>query len=106
MVSPSTIVLAKVNTISVHTNIAASTVTDDSLSLNVNDNDDDPVLPDGVYFDDLGHIAAKFSVADLVNRGLEAGEATLTLTGAYTDEYAVEAGVDTFSATDVVRVKE
>lgn len=89
MVSPSTIVLDKVNTISVHTNIAASTVTAGSLSLN----DADPTY---VYEDSLGHIAAKFAVADL---GLKKPGATLTLTGTY------NASGDSFSATDDVIVK-
>jgi hypothetical protein len=88
MVSPNVIVLDKVSTISVHTNIAASTVMDGSLDLN-------GVAPAYVYQDNLGHIAAKFRVADL---GLEAGEATLTLSGDY------KTGGD-FSADDDVRVK-
>jgi hypothetical protein len=92
MVSPSTIVLAKVDTVSVHTNIPASTVAEGSLLLN-----DVAPVPNGVYADNLGHIAAKFAVADL---GLEPGEATLTLSGVYnTDEGS------SFIATDVVRVK-
>ncbi len=87
MVSPSTIVLAKVDTISVHTNIDADTVTEDSLYLN-------GVAPKRVYVDNLGHIAAKFAVAKL---GLTPGEKNLTLIG--------DIDGDLFSATDVVRVK-
>lgn len=88
MVSPSTIVLAKVNVVSVHTNIPAGTVLPDSLRL-------DGVEPASVYVDSLGHIAAKFAVKDL---SLEPGQVTLTLTGHYIDG----AG---FSAEDVVSVK-
>ena len=88
MVSPSTIFLAKVDTVSVHTNISASAVEDGSLDLN-------GATPTSVCADNLGHIAAKFAVADL---GLEDGEATLTLSGAYKDGR-------TFSASDVVTVK-
>jgi hypothetical protein len=83
MVSPSTVVLAKVDIISVHTNIPAADVDRDSLDLN-------GAVPTDVYADNLGHLAAKFAVADL---GLEPGEATLTLSG------------DGFTAPDVVRVK-
>ena len=88
MVSPSTIVLAKVGSVSVHTNIPASTVAAGSLDLN-------GVAPTSVYVDNLGHIAAKFAVADL---GLEAGKATLTLSGAY-----IDGGF--FRASDTVTVK-
>ena len=83
MVSPSTIVLAKVDTVTVHTNIPAAGVDPESLDLN-------GATPTDVYADNLGHLAAKFAVADL---GLEAGETTLTLSG------------DGFAASDVVRVK-
>ena len=85
MVSPSTIVLAKINTITVHTNIPASIV--DSLDL-------DGVAPRIVYADSLGHVAAKFSVDAL---GLEAGPATLTL--------YVETALGNVVLTDTVRVK-
>ena len=89
MVSPSTIVLAKVSTVTVHTNIPFSTVAQGSLDLS-------GATPTTVYADNLGHIAAKFAVADL---GLVAGTATLTLTGAY----AAGGG---FSATDADVEKE
>ena len=88
MVSPSTIVLAKVDTVTVHTNIRASSVEAGSLDL-------DGAAPIDVGVDDCGDIVAKFAVADL---GLEPGEATLTLSGAFED-----GGL--FSASDVVRVK-
>lgn len=88
MVSPSTIVLAKVDTVSVHTNVPADAVVRDSLELN-------GVAPRHVYTDNLGHIAAKFAVADLT---LEPGRPTLTLNGALID------GGD-FSASDTVTVK-
>lgn len=89
MVSPSTIVLAKVDTVSVHTNIPRAAVVDESLRLN-------GAEPTYVYQDALGHVAAKFAVADL---GLEPGETTLTLSGDYADD-----GCD-FAASDVVTVK-
>lgn len=89
MVSPSTIVLDKVDTVSVHTNIPASCVDPDSLLL-------DGVAPTGnPYVDNLGAIAAKFAVAEL---DLQPGETTLTLTGAYLDGTS-------FNASDGVRVK-
>ena len=88
MVSPGTIVLAKVEAISVHTNIPASAVVPGSLDLN-------GAAPTGVYVDNLGHIAAKFAVADLA---LEPGQATLTLSGDLEDG-------DSFSASDAVTVK-
>jgi len=88
MVSPSTIVLAKVNRITVHTNIPAATVVRDSLDL-------DGASPIGVGVDSLGHIVIKFALADL---DLSPGDATLTLTGAYVDG-------GSFTATDTVRVK-
>jgi len=88
MVSPSTIVLAKVAAVTVHTNIPASTVVSGSLDL-------DGASPTIIGVDSLGHIVAKFAVADLA---LSPGEATLTLSGALTDG-------TTFSATDEIRVK-
>jgi hypothetical protein len=88
MVSPSTIVLAKVDTVSVHTNVPAATVEAGSLALN-------GVAPVSVYVDSLGHIAAKFAVADL---GLTPGQATLTLSGDFEDG-------GSFAASDVVAVK-
>ena len=88
MVSPSTIVLAKVDIISVHTNIPRTAVVDESLRLN-------GVAPIHVYEDALGHVAAKFAVAEL---GLAPGEATLTLSGRFEDG-------DSFAASDDVRVK-
>lgn len=88
MVSPSTIVLAKVDTLSVHTNIAVSAVAAGSLDLN-------GVAPASVYVDSLGHIAAKFAVADL---GLAPGQTTLTLSGDFEDG-------GSFAASDVVTVK-
>lgn len=88
MVSPSTIVLSKVATVSVHTNIPASAVVAGSLDLN-------GAGPTSVYVDNLGHIAAKFAVADL---GLQPGRATLTLSGDLTNG-------ESFSAPGVVTVK-
>lgn len=88
MVSPSTIVLAKVDVVTIHTNIPASTVEAGSLDLN-------GAAPIGVGVDDCGDIVAKFAVADL---GLEPGKAKLTLSGAFEDG-------DLFSASEVVRVK-
>ena len=88
MASPSTIVLAKVDKVTIHTNIPASSVEPGTLALN-------GVEPFGVGVDDLGHIVGKFAVADL---NLEPEEATLTLTGLFTDGTS-------FSASDVVGVK-
>ena len=88
MVSPSVIVLAKVDTVTVHTNIAATTVDAGSLAL-------DGVAPTSIGVDDLGHITAKFALADL---GLSPGVVILTLTGTFTDG-------GTFSACDTVRVR-
>jgi hypothetical protein len=89
MVSPQTIVLAKVDSVTVHTNILASSVASGSVALN-------DVAPLSVWADDCGHIAARFSVDALA---LESDEAvTMTLTGAYDDD-------ETFSAVDIVRVK-
>jgi hypothetical protein len=87
MVSPQMIVLDKVDTVTVHTNIPASTVDADTVTL-------DGAEPLAVWADNCGHLAARFAVEDL---GLEPGEATLTLSG------AGEGG--TFSASDDVRVK-
>ena len=88
MVSPSTIVLAKVDTITVHTNIIAVEVKSGSITL-------DGVEPTGTGVDNCGHLVAKFAVDDL---DLEPGKAALTLDGAFKD------GGD-FSATDEVMVK-
>lgn len=88
MVSPSLIVLAKVDTVTVHTNIALSAVVRDAIDL-------DGALPTAVYADNRGCLVAKFAVADL---GLEPGEATLTLIADLKDG-------DVFIATDVVGVK-
>ena len=88
MVSPSVIVLAKVDTVTVHTNIVASAVAPGSVTL-------DGAAPTGVGVDNCGHIVLKFAIADL---GLEPGEATLTLAGDFKDS-------SSFSATDVVTVK-
>lgn len=88
MVSPSTILLAKVDTVTVHTNIPASSVVSGSLDL-------DGAAPTSVGVDNCGHIVAKFAVADL---DLEPGQATLTLNGSFKDE-------GSFSASDTVTVK-
>jgi len=80
MVSPSTIVLANVNTITVHTNIPASIVNVKAGLLLRNGLND--VAAKSIYADNLGHIAAKFWVAPLE---LEPGTAPLTLIGAYID---------------------
>lgn len=88
MVSPSTIVLARVFTVTVHTNIPADEVDDESLTLN-------DVKWTSVYVDACGDIVAKFAVEDLK---LKPGEATLTLCGNYDDG-------STFCASDSVIVK-
>ncbi len=89
MVSPSVIVLAKVDTLTVHTNIALSAVVSDTIAL------DDGVSPTSVFADNLGHLVAKFAIANL---GLTPGPVTLTLTGVFKNSTY-------FSATDVVIVK-
>jgi hypothetical protein len=92
MVSPSTIVLAKVSTITVHTNIPYGAVLPGSMLLN-------GIEPWLVFSDDCGDIVGKFAVADLVDEGLATGKAILfELTGAYIN------GVG-FEAIDDVRVK-
>ena len=88
MVSPSVIVLAKVSTVTVHTNIPASAVEADSIEL-------DGAAWTSVGVDSLGHLVAKFEVAAL---DLKPGEAILTLSGDFKD------GVG-FIATDAVSVK-
>jgi len=88
MASPSMIVLAKVSTVTVHTNIDYAAVVTGSVTL-------DEAAPTSVGFDNCGHLVAKFTVVDL---NLVPGEATLTLSGDFKD------GV-TFSASDVVTVK-
>lgn len=88
MASPSVVVLAKVDTITVHTNIALSAVDAGTVTLN-------GVAPTGVFADSLGHLVAKFAIANL---GLAPGEVTLTLSGEFKDG-------STFTASDVVTVK-
>ena len=90
MVSPSTIVLAKVGAVTVHTNIPEGTVAPGTVTL-------DGVAPILTWADDCGHLAARFAVADLA---LQPGRVTLTLCGTYVGDDA-----DTFAAEDVVRVK-
>ena len=93
MVSPQTIVLAKVSAVTVHTNIPFVSVVPGSLTLAIDG--EVGIAPAGVWADDCGDIVARFAVAKL---GLEPGEVTLTLCGTY-----VSGG--TFAATDAVRVK-
>ena len=88
MVSPSVIVLEKVSTITIHSNIPASDVESGSIDLN-------GTAPTSVGVDSCGHLVAKFEVADL---GLEPGETTLTLCGVF--EYS-----GAFCASDMVTVK-
>lgn len=88
MVSPNVIILAKVSTITIHTNINASTVESGSVTL-------DGVEPTGVGVDNCGDLVAKFAVSDL---DLEPGVVTLTLSGSFTNG-------DTFDATETVTVK-
>jgi len=95
MVSPQTIVLAKVGAVTVHTNIPAGLVDYESVTL-------DGATPLGVWADDCGHLAARFAVADLA---LEPARAvTLTLRGTLVDPETGEP-VGTFEAQDTVRVK-
>lgn len=88
MASPSAIVLAKVTSVTIHTNIPAMDVEPGSVDLN-------GVAPTGVGVDSCGHLVARFDLADLA---LEPGEVALTLSGAFEDGGG-------FSATDVVTVK-
>ena len=90
MVSPQTIVLAKVAGVTVHTNIPEGLVAPGSVTLN-------GVAPLAVWADDCGHLAARFAVGDLA---LSPGNVVLTLQGAYAGD---DAG--NFSADDEVRVK-
>ncbi len=87
MVSPSVIVLAKVSTLTVHTNIPLLAVNRETIAL-------DGVAPTSVFADSLGHLVAKFAIADL---DLKRGLVTLTLTGLTTE--------GSFSAADEVVVK-
>jgi hypothetical protein len=88
MASPQTVVLAKVSDITIHTNIPLSTVDRGTVMLN-------DVAAAGVWADNLGHLVARFRIADLK---LVPGSVELTLTG------ALKGGTE-FSATDVVTVK-
>ena len=93
MVSPHTIVLAKIGAVTVHTNIPAGSVVWNSVELN-------GVAAAGVWADDCGDLVARFIVADL---NLTADKAvTMTLTGTYDNDADPPV---TFSAKDVVRVK-
>ena len=95
MVSPQTIVLAKIGAVTVHTNIPAATVAGETVTL-------DGASALAVWADDLGHLAARFAVADL---GLEPTDAVeLTLAGTLVDPETGEP-VGTFEAKDTVRVK-
>jgi hypothetical protein len=95
MVSPQTIVLAKISTVTVHTNIPATTVAGETVTL-----DGAPALD--VWADDCGDLAARFAVDAL---GLEPAEAVeLTLAGTLVDPETGEP-VGTFEAKDTVRVK-
>lgn len=87
-VSPHTIVLGKVDTVTVHTNIPCSTVDTGTVRL-------ETVEAEDVWADDCGDLAARFAVTELE---LDPGDVTLTLCGIYTDGEALE-------ATDTVWVK-
>lgn len=88
MASPQTVVLAKVDSLTVHTNIPAVAVDADTVALN-------GVPASGIGIDNLGHLVARFALADLA---LQRGQATVTLTGLYDDG-------DEFAASDIVTVK-
>ena len=88
MVSPAVIVLEKVSTVTVHTNVPADLDALSTIYLN-------QASPVGVWADDCGDLVARFLIADL---DLSAGEVALTLSCSYTDGRS-------FSATDVVMVK-
>jgi len=93
MVSPHTIVLAKVGAVTVHTNIPADSVVWNSVELN-------GVPAAGVWADDCGDLVARFAVASLKLTPDDA--VTLTLTGTYDNDADPP---ETFAAQDVVRVK-
>ncbi len=90
MVSPHTIVLAKVAGVTVHTNIPIGSVVPGSVTL-------DGATPLAVWQDDCGHLAARFAIADLE---LSPGDAVLTLEGLLAGDPVVP-----FSAEDAVQVK-
>ena len=90
MVSPQMVVLAKISTVTVHSNIDESSVVPGSVTLN-------GIPPLDVWSDDCGHLAARFGVEDL---NLSPGEAALVLQGVFAGENG-----DTFSATETIRVK-
>jgi hypothetical protein len=87
-VSPHTIVLEKVDTLTVHTNIPCSTVETGTVRLETVDAED-------VWADDCGDLAARFALTELE---LDPGDVTLTLCGSYKED-------GTFAATDTVWVK-
>jgi hypothetical protein len=89
MVSPSTIVLDKVDMITVHTNIPLSAVDPDSITLDGEDAAD-------VFPDNLGHLVAKFWVEYL--QLVPDAENELTLKGDWKKG-------SFFRATDQVQVK-
>jgi hypothetical protein len=91
MVSPSTIVLDKVDTITVHTNIPFRTFVGGSIELN-------NIPATSVFPDNCGHLVAKFLVEALQLDPDVEEMPTLTLTGKRTDG-------SSFSATDQVRVR-
>ncbi|MDT8389720.1 MAG: hypothetical protein RRC34_04325 [Lentisphaeria bacterium] len=88
MASPQTIVLAKVDSVTIHTNIPAVDVAPQSVELN-------GVAPTGLGVDSRGHLVATFALADLA---LEPGTVTLTLTG-------LAGMAEPFAASDTVTVK-
>ena len=88
MVSPSMIVLAKVDSITVHTNIPAGSVDLGTVDM-------DGVAPTGFGVDNCGDLVVGFATADL---GLVPGEETLTMSGSFKTGGG-------FSVSDVVGVK-
>lgn len=75
MISPPTVVLAKVSQVTVHTNLPLSTVVPGSVTL-------EGVPASGVWADTLGHLVARFEVADL---GLTPGVRTVVFAGLLQD---------------------
>jgi len=91
MVSPQMIVLSKISTVTVHTNIPVVSVDAGTVTLN-------GVAATSVWADDCGHLAVRFAVAKLA---LEPSNAvTLTMCGDYVN--GPETG---FVVQDVVKVK-
>jgi hypothetical protein len=91
-VSPHTIVLGKVDTVTVHTGIAYDTVQEGTVTL-------EGAPANDVWADDCGDLAARWAVDDVLDGEYDPFTSVeLTLKASYEDG-------GTFEATDTVRVK-